>query len=89
MAKKSGKVRRVMRHQRVRKKVIGTPERPRLAVYRSLNNIYAQVIDDSSGNTLTCASSLEAEIRINNKDHDKTEVAKVVGGVIGLSLIHI
>ena len=44
MAKKSGKVRRVMRHQRVRKKVIGTPERPRLAVYRSLNNIYAQVI---------------------------------------------
>ena len=39
MAKKSGKVRRVMRHQRVRKKVIGTPERPRLAVYRSLNNI--------------------------------------------------
>ena len=83
MAKKSGKARRVMRHQRVRNKVIGTSERPRLAVYRSLNNIYAQVIDDSAGNTLTFASSLEAEIRINNKDHDKAEIAKVVGGVIG------
>ena len=82
MAKKSGKVRRVMRHQRVRNKVIGTSERPRLAVYRSLNNIYAQVIDDSAGNTLTFASSLEAEIRINSKGHDKTEIAKVVGGAL-------
>ena len=83
MSRNSGKAQRVIRHSRVRKKILGTSIRPRLSVYRSLNNIYAQVIDDSSGNTLTCASSLEAEIRINNKDHDKTEVAKVVGGVIG------
>ena len=55
----------------------------RLSVFKSSKHLYAQVIDDSAGNTLTFASSLEAEIRINSKGHDKTEIAKVVGGMIG------
>lgn len=54
---------RVQRHLRIRKKVSGTPERPRLNVFRSNLNIYAQVIDDTTGKTLAQASSLEAELR--------------------------
>ena len=54
---------RVRRHRRVRKKVRGTAERPRLAVYRSNRHIIAQVIDDSAGHTLVSASSTEAELR--------------------------
>ena len=50
---------RKIRHERVRKKISGTPEMPRLSVYRSLNNIYVQVIDDVAGKTLVSASSLE------------------------------
>ena len=50
---------RKRRHLRVRKKVFGSPERPRLAVFRSLRNVYAQIIDDTRGVTLTCADSLE------------------------------
>jgi large subunit ribosomal protein L18 len=50
---------RVVRHERIRKKVAGTPERPRLAVYRSLKHISAQIIDDTTGTTLAAASSLE------------------------------
>ena len=54
---------RERRHRRLRKHVVGTPERPRLCVYRSLKHIYAQVIDDSQGSTLVAASSLEPEIK--------------------------
>ena len=50
---------RVIRHERVRKKISGTPDCPRLCVYRSLNHIYAQIIDDVAGNTLCSASSVE------------------------------
>ena len=58
MAKvRTGKGRRVMRHARVRRKVHGTSERPRLSVFRSLDHVYAQIIDDSQGITLTAASS--------------------------------
>ena len=53
---------RIIRHARVRKKVSGTPERPRLSVYRSLNNIYAQIIDDSKGMTLVAASTQEKAV---------------------------
>ena len=53
---------RVIRHERVRKKISGTPERPRLCVYRSNSHIYAQIIDDTVGNTLAAASTVEKEI---------------------------
>ena len=54
---------RVRRHRRVRKKVQGTPERPRLAVYRSNRHIFAQVIDDTAGHTIVSASTTEADLR--------------------------
>jgi large subunit ribosomal protein L18 len=60
---KSNQVARARRHYRVRKKVSGTPERPRLAVFRSNRHVVAQVIDDTSGRTLAAASSLEATVR--------------------------
>ena len=53
------KAQRIKRHKRVRSKISGTPERPRLSVYRSENNIYAQIIDDVAGHTLCSASSVE------------------------------
>ncbi len=63
MAQKSrGSIRRAV-HSRIRKKVRGSSERPRLAVYRSLNHIYAQVIDDDSGKTLATASTTEKDLR--------------------------
>ncbi|MDQ2686560.1 MAG: 50S ribosomal protein L18 [Armatimonadota bacterium] len=58
---------RQQRHNRVRKRVEGTPERPRLNVYRSTNNIYAQVIDDRAGRTLASASTLDATLRQDKK----------------------
>ena len=70
---------RKRRHERVRKKLMGTVTRPRLNVYRSLNQIYAQVIDDTVGHTLVSASTLDAEIKPQIKDLSKTEQAKLVG----------
>lgn len=61
MAKLSRREKRARRHKRIRKKVFGTPERPRLAVYRSLHHFYAQLIDDTTGNTLVFASTLDPE----------------------------
>jgi large subunit ribosomal protein L18 len=72
-------VARKRRHLRVRKRLAGTTERPRLNVYRSLNHIYAQVIDDTTGATLTSASSLGAELSTNDEKQTKTEQAKLVG----------
>lgn len=74
--------RRVMRHRRVRKKVRGTGERPRLAVFRSLNHIYAQLIDDDRGITLAAVSSLEKHVREQRDGKSKTDVATVVGSLI-------
>ena len=68
------------RHQRVRKKVIGSKQRPRLAVFRSSKHIYAQVIDDKTSNTLVSASTLDAECKSLNSS--KTELAKVIGDLI-------
>ena len=80
MAKnKSRSVARVRRHRRVRKHVAGTPERPRLNVFRSLNGIYAQVIDDESGHTLVSASTVDGELRSKMKGLNKTEQAKEIG----------
>ena len=73
---------RVIRHARVRKKVSGTPEMPRLCVYRSLNNIYAQVIDDSKGVTLVAASTQEKAVQEQLQDVDKKGAAKIVGKLI-------
>ncbi|BCW97656.1 MAG: 50S ribosomal protein L18 [Armatimonadota bacterium] len=74
-------VKRLRRHKRVRKKVFGDPERPRLNVYRSLNHIYAQIIDDTSHRTLVSASSLEKDLRGQIKGGN-IEGAKVVGRLI-------
>ena len=74
---------RVIRHARVRKKVSGTPEMPRLCVYRSLNNIYAQLIDDTKGVTLAAASTQEKAVMEQLKDVDKKGAAKIVGKLIG------
>ena len=70
---------RVQRHARVRKKVSGTAQTPRFSVYRSLNHIYVQVIDDVKGVTLVSASTMEKAVREKIKDLTKTEAAKVVG----------
>ena len=74
---------RVIRHARVRKKISGTPEMPRLCVYRSLNNIYAQIIDDSKGATLVAASTKEKDVIAQITDVDKKGAAKIVGKLIG------
>ena len=74
---------RVIRHQRVRKKVSGTAERPRLSVYRSLNHIYTQLIDDVKGVTLCSASTMEKEIASKVVKMTKTEAAALVGETIG------
>ncbi|MGI6200979.1 MAG: 50S ribosomal protein L18 [Christensenellales bacterium] len=73
---------RLVRHARVRKKVYGTAERPRLNVYRSLNNIYAQIIDDEAGKTLVSASTLEKAIADQIADKTKVEASKLVGQTI-------
>ncbi len=83
MARLTPRERRLRRHLRVRKKVFGTPDRPRLAVFRSLNHIYAQIIDDLRGHTLVSASTLDPEIRDKVKGLRKTEAARVVGEVLG------
>jgi len=83
MAKLSRSEARLRRHKRVRKFIYGTAECPRLAVYRSLAEIYAQVIDDNAGNTLASASTLDAELRGTLDGKTKTEQARLVGELIG------
>ena len=82
MANKSRSAARIRRHARVRKNVIGTSERPRLNVFRSITDIYAQVIDDQTGNTLVSASSVDGEVRAKMKGLNKTEQAKMVGQTV-------
>jgi len=80
MVKKTDrKFERTRRHIRVRRKISGTPERPRLCVYRSNSNIYAQIIDDVAGNTLVSASTLDKEVKTK---HANIEAAKEVGTLI-------
>lgn len=73
--------RRKLRHERIRKDLSGTPERPRLCVYKSLKYIYAQIIDDTKGHTLVSATSLEKEFS-DLRSRDTIEAAKRVGEVI-------
>jgi len=70
------------RHLRVRKTISGTPELPRLCVYRSLNHIYAQVVDDTRGCTLVSASTLDPAIRGQLKEQSKKGASKLVGKVV-------
>ena len=80
MVKKTDrKMERQRRHMRVRRKISGTAERPRLCVYRSNSNIYAQIIDDVAGNTLVAASTLDKEIKTK---HANKVAAKEVGTLI-------
>ena len=77
--KKNSNVARIKRHQRVRKNISGTPERPRLNVFRSLNHIYAQIIDDTKGITLVSASSMDKDFSANGGN---IEGAKAVGEAV-------
>ena len=69
-------------HRRIRKKISGTPERPRLAVYRSQAHIYAQVIDDGTGRTVCSASSLDETLKKDTKRGANVAAAKAVGSLI-------
>lgn len=73
---------RIRRHRRVRKNLAGTQARPRLAVYRSEAEIYAQVIDDEAGRTLAAASSIDHELRDQVKGLTKTDQARKVGELV-------
>jgi len=70
------------RHRRVRKKVTGRPERPRLSVFKSARHIYAQIINDLEGRTLAAASTLSPELRAKGKGGKKTAQAKLVGELL-------
>ncbi|MDE6319529.1 MAG: 50S ribosomal protein L18 [Lachnospiraceae bacterium] len=73
---------RVKKHNRMRNRFSGTPERPRLAVFRSNNHMYAQIIDDTVGNTLVSASTLEKSVGSELKNTNDVEAAAYVGTVI-------
>lgn len=73
---------RQVRHDRVRRKVMGTTARPRLSVFRSNGHIYAQIVVDETGNTLAAASSLDSELKGQLKSGGSTEAAKAVGQAI-------
>jgi large subunit ribosomal protein L18 len=80
--KKDRNKKRKVRHLRVRKKLFGTAERPRLNVFRSSKNIYAQLIDDQNGATLVSASTVDPEIKNQNKEHAPVDAAREVGQLI-------
>ena len=82
MSKKTTKAARQQRHQRVMTQVKGTDNRPRLCVFRSLNHIYAQVIDDTKGQTLVAASTLDPEAREQINGKNKASQAELVGTAI-------
>ena len=83
--KKTARAARIRRHARLRRTVAGTEARPRLAVFRSLTHIYAQIIDDAQGRTLAAASSLEKDLK--GGGGNKTEKAKAVGSALARKAI--
>ncbi|MBP2015648.1 50S ribosomal protein L18 [Anaerococcus degeneri] len=85
MAKKNKNDRLITRKKRVRAKISGTPQRPRLSVYKSNTNIYAQLIDDVNGVTLASANSLQKDVA--ESEHANVETAKKVGAAIGKSAL--
>lgn len=74
---------RIKRHKRVRKSISGTAQKPRLNVYRSITNIYAQLIDDNAGVTLVSASTLDPEVKAQKAYGGNKDAAKIVGLVVG------
>ena len=82
MGSERKRIQRKRRHRRVRKRVVGTAERPRLNVFRSLKHIYAQIIDDERGHTLVAASTEDPEVRDQIAGMAKTTQAGVVGGLL-------
>jgi large subunit ribosomal protein L18 len=82
MAQYNRRASRARRHDRVRASVTGSPDRPRLNIFRSLMHIYAQVIDDSTGHTLVSASTIDADVRAQMTGKKKAEQAKLVGQIV-------
>lgn len=82
MAQVNRKLARAKRHTRIRAKVKGTVDRPRLCVFRSLNHIYVQVIDDVKGTTLVAASSLDTDVKTQVDGKKKAEVSQLVGTLV-------
>ena len=82
MGKENSRAARIKRHLRVRGKVKGTDTRPRLCVFRSLNHIYVQVIDDSRGQALTSASTLDTEVKDAAEGKTKTAKSGLVGSLV-------
>ncbi len=76
-------VARLKRKKRIRKNICGNQDRPRLSVFKSSKNIYAQVIDDTLGTTLVSASTLDKEFKDKKVEGKKVEIAKVVGNLVG------
>lgn len=74
---------RLKRKKRIRKKIYGTQQRPRLSVFRSARHTYAQVVDDTTGHTLAAASTLDKEAQSGPKSENKIEAAKLVGKLVG------
>jgi large subunit ribosomal protein L18 len=73
---------RIIRHERIRRKIFGSVSKPRISIFISLKHVYAQLIDDEKGQTLISASTLEKELKEMFKGKNKTESAKVVGKII-------
>lgn len=82
MAKQTSSAARIMRHERLRKTLSGAPDRPRLCVFRSLEHIYAQVIDDTRGVTLAQASTLDADLKSQSAADKKMAQAQLVGKTV-------
>lgn len=87
-ANKDARARRLIRHSRIRRKVVGTTSRPRLSVFRSLNHIYAQIIDDSQGRVLASMSTLDPELRSKIDGMHKTKQAEMVGTLLAEKALH-
>ena len=82
VSKESRSANRVKKHMKIRNRFSGTPERPRLAVFRSNNHMYAQIIDDTVGNTLVAASTLEKDVKAELEHTNDVEAAAYLGTVI-------
>lgn len=82
MARVNRNKQRKRRHERIRRRIYGTPNRPRLNVFRSLSHMYAQVIDDMNGHTMAAASTLDEELRSELDGLSKMEQARLVGETV-------